>query len=50
MVLTKKKDLKKEIEQKKSTTELRIKTLEKQENKLREKSSELQKEVMDNMK
>ncbi|MBW2971172.1 prefoldin subunit beta [Candidatus Woesearchaeota archaeon] len=38
--------LKKELEEKKEVLELRIKSLEKQESKLRDKASELQKQVM----
>lgn len=50
MVSTKKDELKKEIEEKKSTMRLRISTLEKQEAAIREKTEKLQSEVMENMK
>ena len=50
MVAANKETLKQDLEQKKKTTELRIKTLEKQEEKLREKTGEIQKEVMNKMK
>jgi prefoldin beta subunit len=46
MVLSDKESLVKELEQRKETTELRIKSLEKQETKMREKTGELQSEVM----
>src|SRR3989338_8092148 len=42
MVLSKKSDLKDDINSKKEVIELRIKTLEKQENQFREKASKLQ--------
>lgn len=45
MVASKKEDLKSELESKKETTNLRIKTLEKQENQIREKAKKLQEEV-----
>ncbi|MBT7903212.1 prefoldin subunit beta [Candidatus Woesearchaeota archaeon] len=50
MVVAEKSKLTEELTTKKETTELRIKTLEKQEAKLREKTSEIQKEVMKEMK
>ncbi len=46
MVLADKIELKKELEEKKETTTLRIKKLEKQERELQEKASKTQKEVM----
>jgi len=45
MVASKKEDLKKELEGKKETIALRIKTLEKQENQVREKAKKIQEEV-----
>jgi prefoldin beta subunit len=49
MIKSSKDDLKKDLEQKKEMMELRIKNLEKQESKMREKTSELQSEVMKSM-
>ena len=49
MVHTNKEELSKDLEEKKSTAELRIKTLEKQEESIREKTKSLQSEVMKNM-
>jgi len=49
MVSAKKEDLLKDLKSKKETVELRIKTLEKQEEKIRKETSELQKEVMEKM-
>lgn len=46
MISAKKEDLKKELNEKKEVTELRIKTIEKQEEQIKKKSGELQKEVM----
>ncbi len=46
MVLSKKDDLESDLKSKKEIIELRIKTMEKQENQLREKASKLQEEVM----
>lgn len=46
MVLTKKENLEKDLQEKKETLELRISSLEKQEGKTREKAASLQKEVM----
>lgn len=45
MVASKKEDLKKDLESKKETANIRIKTLEKQENQIREKAKKLQEEV-----
>lgn len=45
MVLTKKDELKKDLFSKKEILELRIKNIEKQEQKIKEKSQEIQKEV-----
>jgi len=45
MVASKKEDLKKELESKKETITLRITTMEKQENQIREKAKKLQEEV-----
>lgn len=42
-------DLEKEVLQKKEMLELRIKSIEKQENKIKEKTSELQKDVLKRM-
>jgi len=50
MVKAEKKELKKELEEKKTILELRIKNIEKQEDKIREKASKLQEEVMKEMK
>jgi|TARA_B100002003_G_C13711946_1_gene357140 prefoldin beta subunit len=49
MVATEKEDLKKDLKQKKETTELRIKTLEKQEEDVKEKAKKLQDEVLKDM-
>ena len=49
MVHTDKKELKQDIESKKSSTEIRIKALEKQEENIREKTKNLQSEVMKGM-
>ena len=49
MVCSEKDELTKDLSQKKEMVELRIKNLEKQENKMREKTSELQTEVMKGM-
>ncbi|MBU2561578.1 MAG: prefoldin subunit beta [Nanoarchaeota archaeon] len=49
MVVSDKAELTNELEQKKETMELRIKSLDKQESKMREKTSELQSEVMKEM-
>ena len=45
MVASKKEDLKKDLESKKETSNLRIKTIEKQENQIREKAKKLQEEI-----
>jgi len=50
MVLSKKDDLKKDLTSKKDIIGLRIKSLEKQESQLKEKSSKLQEEVLKGMK
>jgi len=49
MVDTDKVSLEAELKQKKEVLELRIKNLEKQEEKIREKSQKIQKEVLGNM-
>lgn len=43
-------DLKKDLEKKKEMTELRIKTLEKQEENIKEKATKLQSEILKEMK
>lgn len=50
MVQADKGDLKKELESKKEMLNIRIKTLEKQENQIKEKSTKLQSEVVEKMK
>jgi prefoldin beta subunit len=50
MVAAKKEDLKKDLESKKEMVELRIKSIEKQEEELKEKTKKLQGEVLDEMK
>jgi len=50
MVASKKEDLKDDLESKKEISNLRIKTLEKQENQIREKAKKLQQEVSENIK
>ncbi len=50
MVATDKESLKKDLDEKKATVEIRIKTLEKQEAQMKEKAQAMQKEVMENMK
>lgn len=50
MVNAKKEELENELEQRKETTELRIKTLEKQEKKMRDDAAQMQKEVLGEMK
>lgn len=50
MIDADKDSLEKELKQKKEIVELRIKNLEKQEEKIREKSEKLQKEVLGDMK
>ena len=49
MVLSEKDELKKDLESKKEIIELRIKTLEKQEEKIKEKATKMQEEVMSEM-
>jgi len=49
MVSANKEDLLKDLKSKKEMVELRIKTLEKQEDKMREETAQLQKEVMEKM-
>ena len=49
MVLSKKSDLKKDLDSKKEVMELRIKNMEKQEAQLREKASKLQSELLKEM-
>ena len=49
MVLSKKEDLKNDLTSKKEVIELRIKSMEKQEDQLREKASKLQSEVLKEM-
>ena len=49
MVNAEKKDLEKDLKQKKEMFELRIKSIEKQEEKLKEKASKIQEEVMKQM-
>lgn len=50
MVSSKKADVKEELDEKKEIIELRLKTLEKQEDKLRNRAAKLQKEVLKKMK
>lgn len=50
MVVSTKDKVQKELDEKKELTELRLKTLDKQEDKMREKASALQKDVMEEMK
>lgn len=50
MILSKKTDIKEELSSKKEIIELRIKSLEKQENHMREKASKLQSEILKEMK
>ena len=50
MVISKKADLNDDLNSKKEVIELRIKSLEKQENQLRDKASKLQNEVLKEMK
>lgn len=49
MVKVSKLDLSKELGEKKERTEIRIKSIEKQEDKLKEKAEQLRKEVMEDM-
>jgi prefoldin beta subunit len=46
MVLSKKEDIEKDLKKKKEIVELRIKTIEKQESQIKEKSKKLQEEAM----
>ena len=50
MVLAKKEDLKKDLNEKKEVIELRIKSMEKQEIQIKEKTSKLQEEVLKKIK
>lgn len=50
MALTKKEDLKKDLNEKKEITELRIKSMEKQETQIKEKASKLQEEILKKIK
>jgi len=50
MVLSKKDELKKDLESKKEMIDLKIKAIEKQESELKEKAQKLQKEVLSEMK
>ena len=50
MVKTDKAELKKELEQKKDTFSLRVKTIEKQENSIKEQAKKMQEDVMKEMK
>lgn len=49
MVKSKKEDLEKDLKEKKDILDLRIKNIEKQENKIKERAAELQKEVMNKL-
>jgi len=50
MVAAKKEDLSKDLEEKKKMVELRIQTIEKQEKQLKEKASDMQGQVLKNLK
>lgn len=50
MISSKKEDLKKELNERKKIIDLRLKTLEKEESKLKEKTTTLQKEVIGEIK
>ncbi len=50
MVLSEKEGLKKELTDKKDITELRVKNLEKQETRIKEKTTKMQSEVMEDIK
>lgn len=50
MVASKKPDLKKDLQQKKELLDLRLKTLEKQEQTLKQKTEEIQKKVLETLK
>ena len=49
MVADKKEDLEKDLKEKKERMQLRIKTMEKQENTIKEKAQTMQKEVMEEL-
>ncbi|MDD5651498.1 MAG: hypothetical protein PHF86_13975 [Candidatus Nanoarchaeia archaeon] len=49
MIKSKKEDLEKDLKEKKDILDLRIKNIEKQENKIKERATELQKEVMNKL-
>jgi len=50
MVLSKKEDLKSDLTSKKEIADLRLKTLEKQENQIKEKAEKIRSEVLEGMK
>ena len=50
MVSTKSEEIRKELQQKKEVVELRIRSLEKQENSIRERTKKLQEEVLGELK
>jgi len=50
MIKSKKEDLKKDLESKKEIVELKLKTLEKQEDKIKDKAKQTQSEVLEGMK
>ncbi len=50
MISAEKEDLKKDLQGKKQVLDLRISTLEKQENQLKDKASKIQKEVLEHIK
>ncbi len=50
MISSEKEDLKKELDGKKEILDLRIKTIEKQENNLRDRASKIQSEVLEDIK
>lgn len=50
MIATKREDLIKELKEKKSVLELRVKTIEKQEKSLKDKAAEMQTEIMSSLK
>jgi prefoldin beta subunit len=50
LALAKKEDLKKELKEKREITEMRIKSLEKQEGQIKEKASKLQEEILKKIK
>lgn len=49
MILTNKEELKADLESKREMLELRIKTVEKQENQVKEKTTKLQSEIMEKL-